>query len=181
MSNENLLADLGLDLGTNTAAAKEVATEAAAGAEAAEKAKRSQIDVGTIVVSEEAEDLPVMVRNFTGERKTGSKYKFADIAAPVLKDAADPTKGWSYFNMKVAVGENDPDAFRRSIQSATTQANNAYKPAEGTVGAEGYKEAGAHWVAGEVERKFVTRSFNDAAGKFAGMKVFRVDDTLAAE
>lgn len=163
MSNENLLADLGLDLGAGTEAAKEVAVETAEGAAAAEKAKRSQIDVGTIVVSDEAEDLPVLVRNFTGERKTGSKYKFADIAAPIAKDGG----GWSYFKMTVEVGENDPDAFRRSIQSATTQANNAYKTGEG--------EAAVY------ERKFVTRSFNDAAGKFAGMNVFRVDNTLAAE
>lgn len=167
MSNENLLADLGLDLGAGTEAAKEVAVETAEGASAAEKAKRSQIDVGTIVVSDEAEDLPVLVRNFTGERKTGSKYKFADIAEPVLKDANDASKGWKYFKMTVEVGENDPDAFRRSIQSATTQANNAYKTGEG--------EAAVY------ERKFVTRSFNDAAGKFAGMNVFRVDNTLAAE
>lgn len=158
MADTNLLADLGIDLSAGTEAAAAVATETAAGAEAAEKAKRSQIDVGTIVVSEEAEDLPVLVRNFTGERKTGSKYKFADIAAPVAK--ADGA-GYAYFSMKVEVGENDPDAFRRSIQSATTQANNAYKE-------------------GEDLRKFVTRSYNDAAGKFAGMKVFRVDATQDA-
>ena len=155
MTTENLLADLGLDLGAGTPAAAEVAAETAEGAATAEKAKRAHIDVGVIVVSDEAEDLPVLVRNFTGERKTGSKYKFADIAAPVAK--ADG--GYSYFNMKVEVGENDADAFRRSIQSATTQANNAFKD-------------------GEDKRKFVTRSFNDAAGKFAGMKVFRVDGTL---
>ena len=154
--SDNLLADLGIDLGAGTAAATEVAAEAAAGAAVAEKAKRAQIDVGTIVVAEEAEDLPVLVRNFTGERKTGSKYKFADIAAPVAK--ADGS-GYAYFNMKIEVGENDADAFRRSVQSATTQANNAYKD-------------------GEDKRKFVTRSFNDAAGKFAGMKVYRVDATM---
>lgn len=163
--SDNLLADLGIELGAG-AAADAVVAETAAGAAVAEKAKRAQIDVGTIVLADESEDLPALVRTFTGERKTGSKYKFADIAAPVLKDETDASKGFKYFTMQIDLGENDPEAFRRSVQSATTQANNAYKTGEGD--------------AAVYERKFVTRSFN-VDGKFAGMKVYRVDNTMAAE
>ncbi len=158
--NNELLAGLGLDL--NAAGTDAVAADDAATTEATEKVKRTKIEVGVIEFGEE-EDIPVLTRTFTGERNTGSKYKFDEIVAPVAKE--DGT--FKYIPMIVAVGDNEPEAFKRSIQSATTAANNKYKTGEGD--------------AAVYERKFITRSFNDAAGKFAGMKVYRVDGTLAAE
>jgi len=153
--NNELLAGLGLDL--NAAGAAAVVADAATTAAEVEKVKRAHIDVGEIAFGEE-EDIPALTRNFGGERKTGSKYKFDEIVAPIAKEDGS----FKYVPMIVVVGENDPEAFKRSIQSATTQANNKYKE-------------------GEDVRKFITRSFNDAAGKFAGMKVYRVDGTLAGE
>ena len=152
--NNDILAGLGLDL--NAAGTEAVATDAAATAAAVEKVKRAHIVVGEVAFGEE-EDIPVLTRNFTGERNVGSKYKFDEQAAPVAKE--DGT--FKYIPAIYEVGENDVEAFKRSIQSATTAANNKYKD-------------------GEDKRKFITRSFNDAAGKFAGMKVYRVDATLDA-
>lgn len=148
--NNELLAELGLELDGAGAAVVEQETEEAKAA----RAPRVTVDVSNVTFGE-AEDIPALVRNFGGHRATGSKYRFEEIAAPV----AGADGAYKYAPMVLDVAENDADAFRRSIQSATTAANNKFKE-------------------GSDIRKFITRSFNDAEGKFAGMKVYRVDGTL---
>ena len=146
----DLLAELGINADETTAAAVE------AEASEAEKQTRQRIDVGVITIGEEAEDLPDVTRGGFGPRNVTSKYKFDDIPAPVAKEDGS---GYRYFPMTVLVGDNDPEAFKRSVASANTQANAKWK---------------------EEGRKFVVRSVNDAEGKYAGVKVYRVDATQDA-
>jgi hypothetical protein len=149
------LADLGLDDTTSTkpttAAAKkqaDVKKSAKAGTTDKPKAKptettREEVEVG---------DLEFGTIDFipTAKRVTGgSKYKFDELAAP----KAEGEKGrFSFFVVKLEDGV-DPDKLKRSVQSATTQANRT----------------------GEKEGKyFVSRSVSKD-GKFVGMQVIRTD------
>ena len=164
----NPLEDLGLDL---TPAADPVEVKAAgiteakgaaaasgggaaAATEAPAKAKapaRVEVEVGEIEVEESAlESLPPLTRGGA----SGSKYPFDKLAAPAKQ--ANGSYGYSSFTVKLQDGV-DEDALKRSVQSATTQANSRGK-ASGT--------------------KFVTRSINEG-GKFVAIKVFRVDNTTS--
>ena len=149
----DIMDDLGLNLDGAAEGTQEAPVEVAQEAAPAKaRAPRVEIEVGEIVVSTEFETLAPLVR---GGGATGSKYKFDELGAPVQQ--ADGSYGYQTFT--VEVGENDEDALKRSVQSATTQANSKYK-------AEG--------------RRFVTRSVV-AGGKFTAMKVYRVDGTLKGE
>lgn len=91
----------------------------------------------------------------TAKRKAeGSKYKFDQLVAPgVFEDG--PHKGkpkFANFVVKLQPGV-DPDKLRRSVQSATTQANR-----------QGSDEG----------KYFVSRSLTKD-GQFAGMIVYRTD------
>jgi hypothetical protein len=87
----------------------------------------------------------------TAKRRTeGSKYKFDALAAPQTKDGKTR---YAQFTVKLQEGV-DADKLRRSVQSATTQANR-----------QGKNEG----------KYFVSRSVNGADGKFVGMQVIRTD------
>ena len=163
------LASLGLDTETpveaapaaeptvvDTASATEHAAEAAT-EESTVKAKREHVDVGTIELEEDVPLAPLT-------RQTGgSKYRFDDLRAPVKKE--DGTFSYASFKVDLLAGV-DEGKLRRSVQSATTQANRQAKG--GKAGFEGK------------DVYFITRSVT-VAGKFAGIRVYRVDGTVAKE
>lgn len=150
----NALEDLGLNLGTTEEQVAGIAEAKAVDAPvtvAAAKTPRVEVEVGEIEVSTEAmESLPALTRGGA----SGSKYPFEKLVAPVANGDS-----WNYSAFTVSLQEGvDEDALKRSVQSATTQANS-----------RGKTETPA--------KKFVTRSINEG-GKFVAIKVFRVDDTL---
>jgi hypothetical protein len=145
------LADLGLD-DTPAPAAKAAAAPAAAPvADAApaetttaDEATREEVDVGDLEFGF-VDYIP------TAKRRTeGSKYKFDALQAPQEKDGKTR---YAQFTVKLQPGV-DADKLRRSVQSATTQANR-----QGS-------QAGKY---------FVSRSLNDDKGAFVGMQVIRTD------
>jgi len=147
MSNDALAA-LGLDTVADestvphiVAAATEVTTEAAA-------SEREEVDVGEIEIGE-IDFIPASKR-----ASGGSKYKFDELAAPVAKD--NGKKGYSFFRVTLQPGV-DADKLKRSVQSATTQANKQSKDRGG-------------------DAYYVTRAENDKEGKFASILVIRTDD-----
>ncbi len=81
----------------------------------------------------------------------GSKYKFDTLAAP-KKNEATGKIDYAFFIAKLEQGV-DEDKLRRSVQSATTQANRQGKP------------AGKYFVSRSVSKE----------GKFVGMQVIRTD------
>lgn len=126
------LADLGLDDDTSTKqetapVAKKTDTKTASVTKTATTteeatATREEVDVGEIEFGY-VEYIP------TAKRRTeGSKYQFDKLPAPgVFEDG--PNKGKpkiAQFTVKVQPGV-DPDKLRRSVQSATTQANKTNK------------------------------------------------------
>lgn len=131
------LAELGLT--ETTTAAPSVAPETA---ETDIEVSSDEIEIGV------AEFIPTAKR-----AGGGSMYPFDKLTAPV-KDAASGKTKYSNFTVKVKPGQ-DPDKLKRSVQSATTQANKQGKSAG---------------------RYFVSRSTNDGSGKFASITVFRTDD-----
>jgi hypothetical protein len=148
------LADLGLE---DTAPATAVLAnggkapkkETQQAAKASEEAGHDEVEVGEL----EFGFSPFIP---TAKRKAeGSKYKFDKLPAPgVFEDG--PYKGKpkiANFVVKLQEGV-DPEKLRRSVQSATTQANKQGK-------AEG--------------KYFVSRTQTDASGKFTGMIVYRTD------
>lgn len=139
MSNEALAA-LGLEVEDNTAVAN---TEVAA--EAADKAEREEVDVGEIEVGE-VDFIPTSQRS-----AGGSKYKFAELAAP--RDVDGKVK-YSQFTVKLQPGV-DEAKLKRSVQSATTQENKKNKD----------RNSDAYYV---------TRTLNEG-GKFIGIMVIRTD------
>lgn len=146
------LADLGLtDTAPTTTAAKAPAASAATATETAtetETASREEVEVGEIEFGFDF-DVPVSKR-----RTEGSKYQFDKLAAPG-KFEDGPHKGKpkiANFFVKLQPGV-DADKLRRSVQSATTQANKTNK-----------------------DKYFVSRTVADADGKFIGMKVLRTDN-----
>jgi hypothetical protein len=87
----------------------------------------------------------------TAKRRTeGSKYKFDQLQAPQVVDGKTR---YAQFTVKLQDGV-DADKLRRSVQSATTQANR-----QGS-------QAGKY---------FVSRSVQDDKGAFIGMQVIRTD------
>lgn len=150
------LADLGLDLGGEVAGAT-VAEGSTTATEKKARAPRKEVNVGEIAISD-GEELTPIQRNFVpGARE--SKYKHDELNAPVAK--ADGS-GYTYSAFLVELQEGTEfDALARSVYSATNAENRKAK------------EAG-------LTTKYVNRTVAKD-GKNIGIKVFRVDDTLAAE
>jgi hypothetical protein len=140
------LADLGLDDTTTTATetAPVTATETTppvTEGETETSGTREEVEIGDIEFGF-VTDLP------TAKRKTeGSKYKFDKLPAP--KKDGDVTQ-YANFTVKLQPGV-DADKLRRSVQSATTQANKANK-----------------------DKYFVSRTVSKD-GEFVGMMVIRTD------
>ena len=163
MSENDPLSDLGLDLGITEEQAAGTTEAKAAGApvivaSAPAKAKaeaRVEVEIGDIVVAAD-DDLIPLTRGGGAARE--SKYKFDELGAPVKRE--DGSFGYASFLVVPAEGE-DVERVKRSVQSATTQANTKGKT-------------------DEPAKKFVTRSVV-VGGKITGIKVYRVDDTLGAD
>jgi hypothetical protein len=152
------LADLGLTDDASAAPATEAAP-AKAKAEVKKSAPVKEPEPATETEqSEGREEVEVGELEFgfvdfipTAKRRTeGSKYKFDKLQAPQTKDGKTR---YAQFTVKLQEGV-DADKLRRSVQSATTQANR-----------HGKNEG----------KYFVSRSVNGADGKFAGMQVIRTD------
>ena len=155
MDTSDPLADLGLDLGTTTTvpdnpkkAATPVATEEAKpatnGDAPADTDNSAEVDVGEIEFGF-SDYIP------TSKRKAeGSKYKFDKLPAPTTNDGKPRIAN---FTVRLQPGV-DPDKLRRSVQSATTQAN----------------RQGA-----DAGKYFVSRTLTED-GEFKGMVVFRTDN-----
>lgn len=122
------------------------------------KTVREQVKIGEVQIEEGIALTPLT--RVSG----GSKYKFNELRAPVKADDGS----FSYASMLVKPEEGEDDAkLRRSVQSATTQENKKHKGSKG-----GFDGADVY---------FITRSVADRAGNFVGMRVFRVDGTVAKE
>ncbi|AUZ94728.1 hypothetical protein HOR97_gp02 [Agrobacterium phage Atu_ph03] len=149
-TDDDLLGDLGLE----DNATAPTADAAAPAADAAAKTEREEVKIGEL----EAVSFDAIPPQRRGGGASGSKYKFETIAAPVAKDGG----GYSYSGTLVRLVEGeDADKLKRSVQSATTQANAKAK------------EDGA------VER-FITRQHVEK-GEFAGVYIIRVDGTQDVE
>lgn len=151
--NNDPLADLGLTDNAPAAPVKE-----AVPAKAKTEVKKSEPVKEPETTTETREEVEVGELEFgfvdfipTAKRRTeGSKYKFDALAAPQTKDGKTR---YAQFTVKLQPGV-EADKLRRSVQSATTQANR-----------QGKNEG----------KYFVSRSVNDASGNFAGMQVIRTD------
>lgn len=139
MSNEALAA-LGLDVEDAATASAPMPV-----AEAAARADREEVEVGDIEVGE-VDFIPTQQRG-----ATGSKYKFAELAAP--RDVNGKIK-YSQFTVRLQPGV-DELKLKRSVQSATTQENKKNKDR----GDSAY---------------YITRTINEG-GKFVGIMVIRTD------
>ena len=156
MSNADPLGDLGLDL-DGAAEEQTVATEEVGAVEdvLGTTEKREEVVIGEL----EYGLLDFIPTQRRGGGASGSKYKFEAIGAPVAK--ADGTGfQYNYSLVRLVEGE-DADKLKRSVQSATTQAN-----------AQAKKDGG-------IER-YITRQFFDK-GEFAGVYIIRVDGTQETE
>lgn len=100
--------------------------------------------------TEEADDLPALVRLGGGGKGRESQYDFASLKAPVVSE--DGKRKLSVLFVKFT-GEGDADKMKRSVQSASTQQN---RQNEGT------------------SVYYETRSVQEN-GKFLGVKVYRTD------
>jgi hypothetical protein len=145
------LADLGLDT-TTTQIVEQPVTQAAPTAAAptapatnleASDGGNEEVEVGEIEFGF-SEYIPTASR-----KPEGSKYKFDKLPAPTTKDGKPRIAN---FFVKLQPGV-DPDKLRRSVQSATTQANR-----QGS-------DAGKY---------FVSRTVTED-GVFKGMTVYRTD------
>jgi hypothetical protein len=155
MSDNDALADLGLDLGLDIAAG--AADTPAAHTEKKTRAPRETVEIGELEFGS-ADFVPALKRG-GGGGATGSKYQFDKLVAPVAKE--DGT-GWKYSTFVArAQPEVDVDKLKRSVQSAVTAENRKNKEANSPV-------------------RFVTRSLQEA-GEITGVIVYRVDQTLASE
>ena len=159
MSSNDALAALGLDMDdasvsapavvqeptVTETASEDTVTETAAEshADAREEVDLGELEVGTI------DFLPALTR--LGNRG-GSKFKFDELAAPEV--GADGKTKYSFFAANSQEGVDDKK-IKRSVQSATTQANKRAK------------EEGSN-------KYFVTRTENKD-GKFHRILVIRTD------
>jgi hypothetical protein len=152
-TDDDLLGGLGLDDGAETTPTAPV--EDAAQPTDAAKTTREEVKIGELEAVS-FDSIPPQRRN--GGGASGSKYKFETIAAPVSKEEG----GYKYDGKLVRLIEGeDADKLKRSVQSATTQANAQAKEAN------------------EVNR-YITRQYVDK-GEFAGVYIIRVDGTQDAE
>ena len=153
MSNDALAA-LGLDTVADEATVAEtVAAATEVPAVEATASEREEVDVGEIEVGE-IDYIPASKR-----ASGGSKYKFDELKAPVVKD--NGKTGYSFFRVVLQPGV-DADKLKRSVQSATTQANKQAKE----------RNSDAY---------FATRAENDKDGKFQSILVIRTDDRPAKD
>ena len=153
MSNDALAA-LGLDTVADEAqVAETVAAATEVPAVESNDVDRTEVDVGEIEVGE-IDYIPASKRS-----SGGSKYKFDELKAPVAKD--NGKFGYSFFRVVLQPGV-EADKLKRSVQSATTQANKQAKDR----GSDAY---------------FATRAENDTDGKFKSILVIRTDDRPAKE
>ena len=139
MSNEALAA-LGL---TDEVVSPEVNNDAAA---VADKAEREEVEVGEIEVGT-INYIPASTRS-----AGGSKYKFAELAAPKTLD--DGRVAYSHFTVRLQPGV-DETKLKRSVQSATTQENKKNKDRNDPA-------------------YYITRTVNQG-GKFVAIMVIRTD------
>lgn len=156
LSNADPLGDLGLDLDADASDTGPVDPAAVTeGAAEAATEKREEVVIGEL----EYGLLDFIPTQRRGGGASGSKYKFEAIGAPVAK-ADGAGFQYNYSLVRLVDGE-DADKLKRSVQSATTQAN-----------AQAKKD-------GVVER-YITRQFFDK-GEFAGVYIIRVDGTQNTE
>jgi hypothetical protein len=121
------------------------------------KQTREHVEVGEVTLEE---DVPLTALT---RQSGGSKYRFSDLREPVKKEDGS----FSYASFKVDLLDGvDEGKLKRSVQSATTQAN---RQAKG--GKAGYEKHDVYFIT----RSVVTN------GKFAGVRVYRVDGTVAKE
>lgn len=164
-TDADILAGLGLvDDGTEaqTVTASDVGSvEAVIGeeAEAATKATRTEIKITGDIAQKVRKGLPQLERKgFGGGGKTGSKYPFADLVAPVGPDADGEYEYASFVVLLTDVENADANKLRGAIQAATAAQNKAAK-AENT---------------GLYFKSFSVLGAND---EYIGSEVFRVDGT----
>jgi hypothetical protein len=121
------------------------------------KQTREHVEVGEVTLEE---DVPLTALT----RQTGgSKYRFNDLREPVKKEDGS----FSYASFKVDLLDGvDEGKLKRSVQSATTQANRQAKGGKG-----GYEKHDVYYITRSVMKD----------GKFAGVRVYRVDGTVAKE
>lgn len=169
--NTDALADLGLnfdaatpapDAGTVTDEALlsgGAATSPAVPAEApVAEAKKARVQVA--IAPLEFGTIDIIPAQKVGGAK-GSKYEFDKLVAPVAKEDGSGYN-YSYFLAKPEDDQNfDEDAFKRSVQSASTAANRNAKK-DGT------------------EDRYLTRQ-HIVKGEFVGVLVLRVDGTVGEE
>ena len=156
---DNTLAELGLDLGTDTPVANQAEVgDVATTEEAKEKRTRKAVNVGEVVTGEEEEDLPTIARGFGERGEREKKYDFSDIQAPKSKGVVDGVEKFGYFTKSYAPGEGtEIEALDSSVKSAVSQANKAAR------------EAGTN-------ERYSTRAVTEN-GKQVAVKVYRVDLT----
>lgn len=153
MSDEfDPLADLNLDDAATGANTGDTGPSDENESDAPTKKKREHVNVGVIVVSEDEEMIPLTRNSAGGTRE--SKYKFDDLTAPKPHPTKEGAFLYSTFFVELLEGTN-PDALKRSVQSATTAENRENK------------EAGTG-------KYFETRSVI-VDGVYKGTKVFRTD------
>lgn len=164
-TDADILAGLGLtDDGaeTQTISAGDIGSvEAVIGdeVEAATKAPRTEIKITGEIAQKVRKGLPQLERKgFGGGGKTGSKYPFADLAAPVGPDADGDYEYASFVVLLTDVENANADKLRGAIQAATAAQNKAAK-ADGT---------------GLYFKSFSVLGDN---GEYIGSEVFRVDAT----
>lgn len=128
-------------------------------AEAATKAPRTEIKITGDIAQKVRKGLPQLERKgFGGGGKTGSKYPFADLVAPVGPDADGEYEYASFVVLLTDVENADANKLRGAIQAATAAQNKAAK-AENT---------------GLYFKSFSVLGTND---EYIGSEVFRVDAT----
>jgi len=168
MSDEALLAELGLGTTATETATPAVGAEpnaaenvaATEGAETAEKAKRApRVEIKINKTSTGVGLLPARVAFGGGGGRQGSKYPFEDLTAPTKNEAGEVT-GYSFFDILLSDVENaDEKKLQGAIQAAVAQKNKQEK------------EAGT-------KTHYVSRTKLDDAGAYIGASVYRVDDTI---
>lgn len=126
-----------------------------ASAETTAKVEREEVKIGDL----EAVSFDAIPAQRRPGGASGSKYKFEAIAAPVTKEDGS---GYNYAGTLVRLVEGEDAAkLKRSVQSATTQANAQSK------------------AAGE-DNRYITRQYVEK-GEFAGVYIIRVDGTQDVE
>lgn len=167
-TDADILAGLGLTddtAETQTVTAGEVGSvEAVLGtigdeAEAATKAPRTEIKITGDIAQKVRKGLPQLERKgFGGGGKTGSKYPFADLAAPIGPDADGEYEYASFTVLLTDVENADANKLRGAIQAATAAQNKQAKADGSGLYFKSFSELGDN-------------------GEYIGSSVYRVDGT----